>query len=100
MAKGNITVLEFLGGPVGQFSCKFIIFLQDVSTAVLAVEWFVVIVVFPMKVGNFTPRTESNNFDYCRVACNCRCPFALLLLLQTINVVRQVLLHKKLGTLV
>ena len=55
----------FLGGPVGQLSCKFIIFLQDVSTAVsiqslvlIAVERFIA-VVFPMKVRNFTPRSRT-----------------------------------------
>ena len=55
----------FLGGPVGQFSCKFIYFLQDVSTAVsiqslvlIAVERFIA-VVFPMKVRNFTPRSRT-----------------------------------------
>ena len=55
----------FLGGPVGQFSCKFVPFLQDVSTAVstqtlvlIAVERFIA-VVFPMKARNFTPRSRT-----------------------------------------
>ena len=57
----------FLGGPVGQFSCKSIAFLQFISGTVsiqslvlIAVERFIA-VVFPMKARHFTPRSRTTS---------------------------------------
>ena len=56
-----------LGGAAGQFSCKTIMFLTDISTTVsiqtlvlIAIERFIA-VVFPLKVRNFTPRIRKNS---------------------------------------